>query len=259
MVLDRMRHQKLRANSLREKLQVNRFVIGTFLEIPSPEIVELLGLAGFDFVVIDCEHGSIDLKDTQQLIRASLSTDISPVVRVPVCEPVAVRQPLDMGAVGIHVPQIESAGMAQLAVRSARYFPHGDRGLQPFVRAASYHCFDTSEYLDAANDAMIALHLEGTRGLSNIDEITEVEGIDIIFVGQYDLSQSMGIPGQVKSPQVRAAKRKVVEKTQALGIRIGTFCDDVDLALEYKSMGISYLAVSMDAFIFLSSARDIVS
>jgi len=254
------RPSQLRTNSLKKKLDLAPFVVGTFLEIPSPQLIELLGLAGFDFVVIDCEHGAIDLKDTAQLIRASLSTEISPLVRVPTCEPVAVRQPLDMGAVGIHVPQIGSAAMAQLAVRSAKFFPKGERGLQPFVRAASYHSYSTSDYLNAANeDTAIVLHLEGTRGVSSIDEIFKVEGFDVAFLGPYDLSQSLGIPGQVKDPRILATMREMVQKAQPVGVRIGTYCDDVETALEYRELGVTYLTISIDAFIFLSSARDMVS
>ena len=152
-------------------------------------------------MVVDREHGAIDLKDTENLIRAGHSTDISVLVRVPSCEPAAISQPLDMGAAGIHVPQIETAEMAELAVNSSKYHPLGDRGLQPYVQSASYGARGAANYLAAANhDPLIVLQVEGKQGVANLDAILNVEGIDVAFIGPYDLSQSLGFPGQLRHP-----------------------------------------------------------
>ncbi len=235
-------------------------MLGTFLGIPSPALVEVLGVAGFDFMVIDGEHGALDLKDAEQLVRASLSTDISPMARVATCEPVAIRQPLDMGAVGIHVPQIETAAMAELSVRSAKFFPQGDRGLQPYVRASSYGTIQTSDYLASSNENVtIVLHVEGVKGVSNLDEIMAVEGVDVAFIGPYDLSQSLGIPGQVNDPRIRTTIKELCQKAQRVGKRIGTYCDDVETALSYRDLGVSYITIGVDSFIFLSAAHSMVS
>lgn len=249
----------LRTNPLKPKLAGQDFVLGTFLEIPSPQLVELLGLAGFDFVIIDREHAAITLAQTEELIRASLSTGISALVRVPACEPVAIRQPLDMGAAGIHVPQIGSAEMARLAVRSALFHPRGERGLQPFVRAASYRAGGAAEFLASANDSIaIVLHIEGEQGVRDLDRILAVEGVDCAFIGPYDLSQSLGVPGQVKHPRVREKIAEAVAGARAAGKRVGIYADDAATALEWRALGVTYLAVSMDAALFLSGARQIV-
>jgi 4-hydroxy-2-oxoheptanedioate aldolase len=250
----------LRTNSLKSKLRPGGCVLGTFLEIPSPQLVELLGLAGFDFVVIDREHGAIGLEKTEELIRAALATEISPMVRVSHCEPVAIRQPLDMGAAGIHVPQIESAEMAQEVVRSSTFFPSGERGLQPFVRAASYRAYPTDDFLRQANEEIVrVLHIEGERGIAQFDDILKVAGIDVAFIGPYDLSQSLGIPGQVRHPLVLDRMKAIIEKAQRAGKAVGTFCDDAPTAVSWRDLGVSYLTVSMDAHIFLTGARQIVS
>ena len=251
---------RLQDSSLKAKLHSQQFVVGTFLEIPSPALVELLGLAGFDFVVVDREHGAIDLKDTEDLIRAGHSTDISVLVRVPTCEPAAISQPLDMGAAGIHVPQIETAEMAELAVNSSKHHPLGDRGLQVYVRSASYGARGTADYLATANhDSLIVVQVEGKRGVANLDAILNVEGIDVVLIGPYDLSQSLGFPGQVRHPCVGQAIADAIQKARKTGKYIGTYCDDVDTAIEYRGIGVSYLTVSIDAYIFLSGARSIVS
>lgn len=248
----------LRRNLLDEKYQAQGFVLGTFLEIPSPQLVELLGLAGFDFVVVDREHGAIGLEKTEELIRAAASTGICPMVRVTHCDLVAIRQPLDMGAAGVHVPQIHSAEMARQAVRSATFYPKGDRGLQPFVRGASYRSYPTAEFLQQTNESIVVvLHIEGTQGVAAFEEIAAVEGVDVAFLGPYDLSQSLGIPGMVHSPLVRERMRAIIDKAQGKRIAIGTFCDDVRGAMEWKNLGVTYLTVSVDAHIFLSAARRI--
>lgn len=249
----------LRTNLLSEKYEQQGYVVGTFLEIPSPQLVELIGLAGFDFVVIDREHGSIDLERCEELIRAAASTGLCPLVRVPRCEEVAVRQPFDMGAVGIHVPQIHSAEMARIAVRGAKFHPMGERGLQPFVRGASYRSYPTAEFLEQSNeDTVIVVHIEGKEGVASFEEIASVDGIDVAFLGPYDLSQSLGIPGMVTSPLVKQKMQSIVEAAKGKKMAVGTYADDPRAALEWKQLGVTYLAVSVDAAIFLNAARRLV-
>ncbi len=251
---------RLRDDSLKEKLHSQGFVVGTFVEIPSPAIVELLGLAGFDFVVIDREHGAIDLKDTENMIRAGLSTQISVMVRVPSCEPIAISQALDMGAAGVHVPQVNSLQSAQVAASASKYHPRGNRGLQPYVRSASYCSYPTDEYLAEANDkTMLVVHIEGQEAVSSLDTILQVKDIDVAFIGPYDLSQSLGIPGQVKHAQVREAMRESIHAAKKFGKWIGSYSDDVETAAEYRAAGVSYLTVSIDSNIFLSAARAMIS
>lgn len=251
---------RLARNSLRKRLHSQECVIGTFLEIASPAVVELLGLAGFDFVVVDREHGPIDLQDTEQLIRAGSSTGISVVVRVPCCEPNEISQPLDMGAAGIQVPQVETAEMAQVVVAASKYHPLGTRGLQPYVRSASYRAYATADYLANANDdTLVVVHVEGERGVANLESIVQVEGLDVVFIGPYDLSQSLGIPGQVKDARVRHAMLEACRIAKHHQKWVGTFSDDVETALAYRDVGVSYLTISIDAHIFLTSARSIIS
>jgi 4-hydroxy-2-oxoheptanedioate aldolase len=250
----------LRGNPLKSKLCSRDFVVGTFVQIPSPPVVELLGFAGFDFVVLDCEHGPIDRKETENLIRAALSTEISVVVRPPACEPLAISQPLDWGAAGVQVPQIASSEMARLVVRSSKYHPLGMRGLQPYVRAASYRSYGTAEYLANANrETLIVAQVEGTEGIANLESILQVEGLDVAFIGPYDLSQSLGLPAQIAHPRVQEAMSSAVRLAAKTGKLIGTYCDDVETAIRYRNIGVRYLTVSIDSYILLSGARSVVS
>ncbi len=165
-----------------------------------------------------------------------------------------------MGAAGIHVPQIESAALAREAVRWSLFSPDGERGLQPFVRAASYRAGDTAAYLRMVNDqTAIVVHLEGRGALADLDEILRVDRLDVLFIGPYDLSQSLGIPGQVTDPRVRDAMAQIIGKATATGKCVGTYCDDVETALSMRAMGVRYLAVSVDAAFLLRAARETVS
>ena len=252
--------QGLRLNTLAEAYARKGYVVGTFLVIPSPQMVEILGLAGFDFVVIDREHGSIDLERSEELIRAAAATGIVPMVRVPQCDEVTVRQPLDMGAAGIHVPQIHSAEMARIAVRGARFFPQGERGMQPFVRSASYRAYPTADYLKQANrESAIVLHIEGAEGVASFQEIAAVEGIDVAFIGPYDLSQSLGIPGQVDSPQVKEKMKEVIRAARARNIAVGTWAETPEIALEWRNLGVTYLTINVDSNIVFKACRQIVA
>ncbi len=251
---------RLRANSLKRKLRESDCVVGTFVEIPSPAIVELLGLAGFDFAVVDREHGPIDRNECEQLVRAGVSSEISVLVRVSGHSAATMAQPLDQGAAGIHVPHVTSAEMARSAVQATRYHPLGERGIQPYVRAASYRSYPTAEYLAAANDeTVLVAQVEGTEGIANLQSILNVDGIDVAFVGPYDLSQSLGIPGQVGDVRVKDAISAAVAMASHLGKRIGTYCDDAAVANEYRELGVSYLTVSIDAGMFLAGARALMA
>ena len=253
------RHDRLPLSLLKRKLLDQKFVVGTFLGIPSPAIVELLGLGGFDFVVIDGEHSAIDLKETEDLIRAGHSTQISVLVRVAKCDSHLITQPLDMGAAGVQVPQIESPEMARMAVNAAKYHPLGSRGLQPYVRSASYRAYGTDEYLAHANEeSLLVAQIEGKKGIDNLGSILKVEGLDIAFFGPYDLSQSLGIPGEVRNPRVLEMVKSAIEIARNSGKYVGIYCDDAETAIEYRSIGVSYLTIGIDAGMFLTAARSLV-
>jgi 4-hydroxy-2-oxoheptanedioate aldolase len=255
-----LQHTRLRVNSLKKKLESCDFVIGTFLQIPAPQLVELLGLAGFDFLIVDGEHGAMGSIEMENLIRAALSTEISVMVRPANCNACAISQPLDWGAAGIQAPQVDSGEMARQVVRASKYHPLGMRGLQPYVRAASYRACSTDEYLCKANaETLVVVQVEGKEGLADLESISQVEGVDVIFVGPYDLSQSLGVPGQVGHSRVRQTIADTVQLVQNAGKYFGTYCDDVETALEYRKLGVSYLSVSIETKILLAGARSMIA
>ena len=195
----------------REKIKNNEFVYGIFTKSQDPMFVEIQGISEYDFVILDSEHGPYSVSQQQNNIRAALLRGLLPIVRVSELSENMIGKALDIGALGVQVPQIENAKQAKKAVKYARFYPYGERGVCRFVSAADYSAKDRNEYFKSSKDLLVILQLEGVQAISNLDEILEVEGIDIIFIGPYDLSQSLGVPGDIKNPKVLNAMINIVE------------------------------------------------
>ena len=231
----------------REKIKNNEFVYGIFTKSQDPMFVEIQGISEYDFVILDSEHGPYSVSQQQNNIRAALLRGLLPIVRVSELSENMIGKALDIGALGVQVPQIENAKQAKKAVQYARFYPYGDRGVCRFVSAADYSAKDRNEYFKSSKDLLVILQLEGVQAISNLDEILEVEGIDIIFIGPYDLSQSLGVPGDIKNPKVLNAMINIVEKAKEKNIVVGTFTDDYEMVTKWKHMGVQYISYSTDS------------
>jgi 4-hydroxy-2-oxoheptanedioate aldolase len=242
----------------RDKIKKGKCVAGPFMKSLDPAFVEIAGHAGFDFVILDMEHGPSDVPGLQNLIRAAQCTNVLPVVRVPDTTESLMSKVLDAGASGIQVSQIVNAKQAEDAVKNSKFSPAGHRGVCRFVRAAGYSSIDRFEYFKQANESLIILQLEGEEAINNLREILNVRGIDIIFIGPYDLSQSLGVPGQIDHPAVFEKMRYIVDEAKKRNIVTGTFVDNYENATLWKSMGVQYISYSVDVGIFYNSCREIV-
>lgn len=249
----------MKKNNLKEVLKEGKNVFGPFMKFTDPATVEIMGFAGFDFVIIDAEHGPISMQSAQNMIRAAETANITPVIRVANNDEALILRALDIGAQGIEIPQINSKSQAIKAVRSVKYAPQGERGVCRYVRAANYSSMDKFDYFKSANnETMIIAHIEGVEGINNLDEILSVPGIDVIFVGPYDLSQSLGIPGEVNNPLVTEKMKEVVLKCRENKVSVGTFADDVETAKFWVSLGVQYMAFSVDVGILYKASKQIV-
>lgn len=242
--------------SAKARLREKGFLAGPFVEVGSPPLVEMLGLAGFDFVIIDCEHAAFSGETVGQLIRAAETAAISPLVRIRRNDPGSVLEALDLGAVGLHVPQIAAPDDALKVVRASKFPPHGSRGFNPFVRAARYGAAPVEDFRRTADeDTLLVLHIEARESLENIEQIVAVPGFDVAFLGPYDLSQALGIPGDVTHPRVREAFRAIVRAARPHGVAVGCFANTPEQARLWLGEGVSYLAYSVDSVIFLEAGR----
>ncbi|HSR09938.1 MAG TPA: aldolase/citrate lyase family protein, partial [Thermodesulfobacteriota bacterium] len=200
----------MQVNTLKRKLREGRVCFGTFIRL-GPAAVEILGHAGWDFAVIDMEHGVFDFTNVEHMVRAARVAGITSLVRVPEPTPSVIMRVVDAGAEGVQVPQVDSAETARVVAQAARYFPEGKRGLCSYVRAAGYSAIAPDEHMATSNaEVLTVVHIEGKAAATQIDEILETPGIDVIFLGPWDLSQSLGVPGKTKDPRVIEVMEKVI-------------------------------------------------
>jgi 4-hydroxy-2-oxoheptanedioate aldolase len=233
-------------------------VFGPFSKSADPAIIESTGHAGFDFIILDLEHGPNNTKGLQDLVRAAQITGILPIVRVKEKVPSLIGEVLDIGAGGIQVPQISCADDVREVIELARFSPLGMRGVCCFVRAAGYSSIEKKRYFKEANNALIIIQLEGEEAINNIDEILEVKGFDIVFIGPYDLSQSLGVPGEVDNPIVVEKMRQIVEKCKKKKILVGNFTDTLEDAEKWINMDVRYISYSVDIGIYYNACRRIL-
>lgn len=245
-------------NKFKNKLKEGKPVFGPFMKSTDPAFIEVAGYSGFDFVILDMEHGPSGFCEMQNLIRAALLANVFPIVRTSDNSEVSIAKPLDLGALGVQTPQVTSAKMAEECVKAARFFPKGERGVCRFVRAANYSSLPREEYFSNANEILFIIQVEGKEAIQNIDNILKVEGIDIVFIGPYDLSQSLGVPGQVNHPIVIEAMNNIVKRARDLGVVVGTFTDTSQSVVLWKEAGVQYISYSVDVGIFTNACTQLV-
>jgi 4-hydroxy-2-oxoheptanedioate aldolase len=232
-------------------------VYGVFSKTSDPALIEILGRAGLDFVIIDLEHGPNTIESAQNLVRAAELGGVFPVIRTREGDPTMIGAALDIGAGGVEVPQVGSREQAVEVLRHARFAPAGMRGVCRFVRAAEYSALERSRYFAESNEALIVCQLEGAAAVESLDGILEAGGVDVLFIGPYDLSQSLGVPGQVEHPSVVQTMTEVVERCLRRSVAVGTFVDGPEAARRWRAIGVRYLACSVDVGIFYGACRDL--
>jgi 4-hydroxy-2-oxoheptanedioate aldolase len=233
-------------NQMKKKLQQGKPVTGVVIQEASISIAEMLGLLGFDYLFIDCEHSSIHSNGVAQLVMACELRGLTPLVRPPKNEPEAMLNYLDTGAQGIIVPGLSSAEDAKRVVEGVKYPPIGERGLAG-VRSADYGLKGPlGEYVKVANDETMALGvLENMQGVENIDAILSTEGLDAIFIGTNDLSRSLGVPGQTSHPKVIEAIDVILKAGAKANKPIGGVVRGGETAKQYFDKGFKFVLTSV--------------
>jgi len=223
-------------------LRENRPLLGFFIGFPSPAVVEMAGYAGFDFIIIDNEHGPASIETTENLVRAARAAGIPPIVRVSGANPKEILRTLDVGAAGIQVPQINTAEEARIAVDAAKYPPVGSRGVAFSNRAAGYGFFGGEAHLAASNEkTVVVTHIETAEAVKNLDEMLAVEGIDVMFIGPNDLSVSMGYKGNFRHPDMQAVIADCIRRIAAAGVTPGVLVTNPDDFHKYAALGARYM------------------
>ena len=198
-------------NPVKAKIRAGEAAFGTICALPSPEVVEIIGVAGYDCVLIDLEHGPVDVESVQAMGRACRATGIVPLARVPDGNPKTILRMLDSGCLGVMVPQVETPEQAADVVAACRYPPAGRRSLAGNTVAANWGIVPAADHVRASNDAVLSIvQIETRRALEAVEKIVRVPGLDMIFIGPNDLSTSLGHPGEMRHPEVQEAIRRIL-------------------------------------------------
>ena len=245
--------------NIREKLQAKEAMLGTWINTGSSVVAEIASAAGFDFVVVDVEHSPVDLEQTHRLFQAISSGNPGcvPMVRAHGVDYSHLKRYLDLGAGGVIAPLVNSAADAEQLVRTCKYPPIGDRGVG-FCRANAYGP-ELPEYVTSANEEIVlAVQIEHIEGVNQIDEILQVEGIDAVFIGPYDLSASMGLTAQFEHPDYLAARERVLKACQRKSIACGLHVIQPEPAQVTKAIreGYTFIAYSLDITILTHYYRE---
>ncbi len=243
--------------SLKKKLQNNELTLGSWLTIPHQSVVEIMATAGFEWLTLDLEHAAIDISQAMNMIALIQGKGMKALVRVSKNEEVIIKRMLDAGADGVIIPTVKNAEEARQAVEFVKYPPIGKRGVG--LNRAQNYGVGFEEYKEWLNDeCVIIVQIEHIDSVHNLESILNVEGIDGIIVGPYDLSASMGMPGNYEHPDVLEALKKVEEITIRMKKPLGfhVIHSDHKKTLDKYNVGYKFLAFSIDFFFLGDKARE---
>jgi 4-hydroxy-2-oxoheptanedioate aldolase len=222
-------------------------IFGTWCEIPTSYAVNIVASAGMDFVILDMEHGVMEYETIQNMVFAAHCESCSVMVRVPCVSEEYVLRALDTGADGIIVPQVASMTDIQNIIQYSKYAPKGNKGFNPYVKSGGFSSVDIDFFPTQNKKSILGIILEKKETLTIIEDILQNEEIDIIYIGQYDLSVSLGVPGQVNHPMVLDLLDRAVHTICKYGKYAGCMVHSVDEAKQAVEKGMKYIVYKVDA------------
>jgi len=250
----------LKRNFLLQKIkETSKPCVGTWITIPSITAVEVISSSKLDFVVIDMEHAPIELETAQLMTLAAEAWGVSPILRVPGEDQRGIARALELGIHGLQIPNIDSVDSLERCIAAAKYHPRGSKGLSPFTRACNYSADNASRMVKLANsNNMVIAQVEGRLGLENLDAILKVKDVDIIFLGLFDLSNYLGIPGQLDNSRLKGLFRSLVAKIDDAGFVVGSISNTLEQLDFLIASGVRYITHSADCHILGESYRKVI-
>ncbi|MFO1313245.1 MAG: aldolase/citrate lyase family protein [Burkholderiales bacterium] len=253
----------MQPNKLKAKLRAGQVAVGSEIMFPSADAVEILAYAGLDFVYMDMEHSATTHESLAHMIRACEIGGSTPLVRIPESVPGeypgVILRILDLGAMGVIVPHVDTREEAKAVVDAVKYAPQGRRGMFDVGRQTGYGTrMKPQDYVERANaETMVVIMIESTEGLGNIDDILSVDGIDVVQIGSSDLSASMGFRGDLAAPAVVEAIDRIVVATRKRGIAagVGSFAGfSPERMRHYLDLGAQFVNITTQTLL-LTGAR----
>ncbi|UCE40817.1 MAG: 2,4-dihydroxyhept-2-ene-1,7-dioic acid aldolase [Candidatus Aminicenantes bacterium] len=240
--------------SFRNRLRNGDLLLGAILTLPSPEIAELLSQAGFDWLFVDMEHTSLDVKDVQRILQA-VGKEFPCLVRIPVLDEAWIKKVLESGPAGILVPHVNTPEDAEKVLRWSKYPPEGTRSAG--ISRAQDYGLNLQDYMIKANQTLVILpQVEHIEAVENLESFVKIPGLSAIFVGPYDLSGSIGKLGRVSDPEIQGLVQKVHAICSKAGVVTGIFGMDAEAVKSYIDIGYSLVAVGTDTSYLAKSAQD---
>lgn len=248
-------------NDLKQRIRSGEIVLGTFYKTASPAVLEILGYAGFDFAVVDCEHSNIGYSQVEDIVRNGENVGLPIIVRVASANDENIFHALDSNAAGVQLPNLSTPEEAEKSVRYAKYYPLGERGLSRAQRAARFGFWnEETPYPQYANEhTIVSVHIENEFMAKNVRKVCQLPQVDVVFVGPADLSQSLGIPGKASDPRVVELAGQVLATARECGKAGGVFVGNMEAAKRYIEMGATYILFSSDTALFGKTARETVA
>jgi 4-hydroxy-2-oxoheptanedioate aldolase len=237
-------------NRTKAKLAAGEAAFGCFVRTPESQLIEYVGMLGWDFLVFDAEHGPLQPREVEDLCRAIEPRGTTPIVRVTTNDAPTILRFLDTGVHGVHVPWVNSAAEAERAVRAVKYSPRGIRGLAG-SRASEWGLREPiGAYVQRANrETLVVIQVETQDAVDAIDDYLKVDGVDVLFLGPTDLSQSLGHPGDLNHPDVLAALDRVADAVIGSGVTLGIYAGSVDMTKAWLDRGARYFTTSLEPFL----------
>ena len=247
-------------NRLKKKLAEQQTVVGTWFVSASPTVAHIIAHAGFDFLIIDMEHGPCGYQTAEEVVRSVELEGKTPLVRVCRNDAENILRSLETGAHGVIVPQVSTVTAAKAVVDAVKYHPQGQRGFSPYTASAGYAPSAPEKLAAEQNDrTFIGLIVEGAEGFRHLREIAAVPGVDMIYIGLYDLSQSLGVPGESNHPKVMSYLQKAAEDLQSAGVSVGTIAQSEHDIGRFRELGITFLAYQADCAILRNACLQIAA
>ena len=246
--------------SVLNKMKNGESVFGTWCMLPSSSVVDVIARTGVDFVVLDLEHGALSWETTEDMVRSAQLHQCQAIIRVGDDHENTILHALETGCEAIMVPHVSSVAAAERIVEAARYSPKGKRGLSPYTRCHGYTHHNLGNSMEYhANETMVGVLVEGKEGIENLSEISAVEGIDLIYLGMYDISQSVGLAGQLEHPEVQKQLDICLNRILKQNKFAGTFSRDIQSSIEFKKKGFQFVAYIADSYALSSYYTDAVA
>lgn len=241
-------------NRFKQALGQRGLLYGLWVALASPQVTELCAGAGFDWMLIDAEHGPNDIPLLAAQLAAAAHLGTHPIVRLAVNETWLIKQALDIGCQTLLIPMVNSPEEAKAAARACRYPPEGIRGLGAGLGRSSNYGRIT-DYVATANEQIcLIVQIESRKAMDNLEAIAATEGVDALLIGPSDLAADLGFPGRVDVPEVQAAVADIIRRAKALGKPIGIMTGDAALARLARDAGIGFIAMTSDVGLLAGAA-----